>query len=175
MNINNIYDKQYYDPKIAKLNIFNNSTVSKIKEFKHKYYGKTIGFTCSAFDVLHAGHYLMLKDAKEHCDILIVGLHTDPNIDRSSKNIPIQSLEERRVQLEGCRYIDEIIEYATEDDLLNILIYLKPEIRVLGTDWKDKEYTGYNLGYTKIHWHERNHSWSTTDLRRRIVERTGNK
>jgi len=171
MNINNIYDKQYYDTQVAKANIFNKDTVVTIKNLKEKYHGKTIGFTCSAFDLLHAGHYLMLKDAKANCDILIVGLHTNPNIDRSQKNIPIQSLEERRIQLEGCKYIDEIIEYATEDDLLNILIYLRPHIRVLGTDWKDKEYTGHNLGFSKIHWHTRNHNWSTTDLRKRICDR----
>ena len=104
-----------------------------------------IGFTCSCFDLLHAGHLIMLKDAKSQCDKLIVGLQTDPSVDRKDKNKPIQSLEERKIQLEAVKYIDEIIVYETENDLHKLLFELDPDIRILGSDWKAKPFTGYNL------------------------------
>lgn len=135
-----------------------------------------IGFTCSCFDILHAGHILMLKDASSVCDILIVGLQTDPTIDTKyreetgSKNKCLQSYEERLIQLEACKYVDLIITYSTEDDLLNILQTIKPNIRILGTDWKNKKYTGHHLNDIEIHWHNRNHSYSTSDLRNRLLQ-----
>ena len=137
---------------------------------------KTVGICFSAFDVLHAGHLLMLKDAKSVCDILIVGLHTDPTLNRSdSKNKPIQSVEERYIQLEACKYVDHIIKYATEDDLMNVLrtLYTARKnggpniIRILGSDWHGKQYTGWKLPIP-VHWHNRDHDWSTTYLRDRI-------
>jgi glycerol-3-phosphate cytidylyltransferase len=155
-------------------NLFSNATLSEIKDIKHKYRGKKIGFCCSAFDILHAGHVLMLNDARKQADVLVVGLHTNPNLDRDSKNKPIQEYEEREIQIKGCRYVDEVIKYATEDDLLNILIYLNPDMRVLGTDWYCKEYTGHQLTIP-IHWHQRNHNWSTTYLRERIYQAEKNK
>ena len=151
-------------------NLFCNKTLEQIKHIKEKYSdNKKIGFCCSAFDILHCGHVLMLEDAKKQCDVLVVGLHTNPNLDRASKNKPIQEYEERELQIKGCRYVDEIIQYATEDDLMNILVNLQPHIRILGTDWKDKPYTGHLLPIN-IHWHLRDHNWSTTYLRDRIYE-----
>jgi glycerol-3-phosphate cytidylyltransferase len=130
---------------------------------------KIIGFTCSCFDLLHAGHLIMLKDAKSQCDKLIVGLQTDPSIDRKDKNKPIQTLEERKIQLEAVKYIDEIIVYETENDLHKLLFDLDPDVRILGSDWKGEPFTGYNLPIN-IYFHERNHNYSTTNLRNKIYE-----
>ena len=94
----------------------------------------SIGFTCSCFDLLHAGHILMLKDAKEQCDYLIVGLQTDPTLDRPEKNKPIQSLEERKIQLEAVKYVDEVRVYSTEADLRDMLCNISPSVRILGSD-----------------------------------------
>ena len=129
----------------------------------------TIGFTCSCFDLLHAGHLIMLKDAKSKCDKLIVGLQTDPSIDRKEKNKPIQSLEERKIQLEAVKYVDEIITYETELDLKKLLDELDPDIRILGSDWKGKPFTGYSL-HIPIYFHERKHEYSTSALRRKIYK-----
>ena len=137
-----------------------------------------IGFTCSSFDLLHAGHYLMLKDAKSRCDYLIVGLQTDPTLDleyrlktdNKQKNVPIQSYEERKIQIDGCKYVDQIEEYSTEKDLYKLLKKIKPDIRILGTDWKNKEYTGHDLDI-EIHWHNRDHDYSTSNLRKRVFEK----
>ena len=136
-----------------------------------------IGFTCSSFDLLHAGHYLMLKDAKAQCDHLIVGLQTDPTLDlayrmktdNKQKNKPIQSYEERKIQIEGCRYVDEIVEYSTEDTLYELLKKINPDIRILGSDWEGKEFTGHDLNIP-VHWHNRDHDYSTSNLRKRVYE-----
>lgn len=149
-------------------------TQSYIDYLKNKYIGKKIGFTCSCFDILHCGHCLMLKDAKEQCDILIVALQTDPTIDRPDKNKPIQEYEERLIILQSIKYVDEIIKYSTEADLYYILKMLNPDVRIIGTDWKDKEYTGYDLPIY-IHWHNRNHNWSTSYLRKRVYLAEKNK
>jgi len=150
-------------------NLFSELTISQINNIKNKYKGKTIAFCCSAFDILHCGHLLMLEDAKNQADILVVGLHTNPNLDRDSKNVPIQDYKEREIQIKGCRFVDDVIMYATEDDLMNILLTLNPDVRVLGTDWMNKPYTGYKLDIP-IHWHNRIHNWSTTYLRERIYQ-----
>ena len=136
-----------------------------------------VGFTCSSFDLLHAGHYLMLKDAKAQCDYLIVGLQTDPTLDlayrmktdNKQKNKPIQSYEERKIQIEGCRYVDEVVEYSTEDTLYELLKKINPDVRVLGSDWEGKEFTGHDLNIP-IHWHNRDHDFSTSNLRKRVYE-----
>ena len=138
---------------------------------------KKVGFTCSTFDLLHAGHHIMLKDSKNQCDILVVGLHTDPTIDveyrkktddpGKTKNKPIQDFEERLIQIQSCRYVDYIVKYSTEDDLLAILNGLRPNVRILGTDWKGKPYTGHEMDIN-IHWHNRDHDYSTSNLRKRI-------
>ena len=130
----------------------------------------TIGFTCSCFDLLHAGHILMLADAKRHCDELIVGLQTDPTIDRPEKNKPIQSLEERQIQLEAVKYVDEVFTYDTEEELYKKLLFINPDVRILGSDYIGKSFTGDDLDI-EIHYHERNHNYSTTNLRNKIVSK----
>ena len=128
----------------------------------------TIGFTCSCFDLLHAGHILMLQDAKSRCDKLIVGLQTDPTIDRpDTKHKPIQSLEERQIQLEAVKYVDEIFTYNAEEDLYKKLLDIKPDVRILGSDYIGKSFTGDDLDI-KIYYHDRNHNYSTTNLRKKI-------
>jgi glycerol-3-phosphate cytidylyltransferase len=151
------------------MNLYTQQTETQIQMIKDKYHDKKLVFCCSAFDLLHCGHIIMLEDAKNHGDILIVGLQTNPNIDRASKNVPIQSYVEHEIQIKGCRYVDEVIQYATESDLYKILCELKPDIRVLGTDWLGKPYTGHDLPIP-VHWHNRNHQWSTTWLRERIYQ-----
>ena len=128
----------------------------------------TIGFTCSCFDLLHAGHILMLKDAKNRCDRLIVGLQTDPTIDRPEKNKPIQSQKERYIQLEAVKYVDEVFTYDTEEDLYKKLLDIKPDVRILGSDYIGKSFTGDDLDI-EIYYHERKHNYSTTNLRKKIV------
>ena len=130
---------------------------------------KIVGFTCSCFDLLHAGHILMLEDSKKQCDYLIVGLQSDPTIDRSdTKNKPVQSLKERQIQLEAIKYIDEIVIYNTENELYDLLKEINPDIRILGSDYKKKSFTGDDLPI-KIYYHNRNHNFSTTNLREQIV------
>jgi glycerol-3-phosphate cytidylyltransferase len=132
---------------------------------------KIIGFTCSSFDLLHAGHILMLKDAKDQCDYLIVGLQTDPTIDRPNiKNRPVQSLEERKIQLEAVKYIYKIVIYNTESDLYELLEKIKPNIRILGSDYIDKKFTGDDLDI-EVYYHQRNHKFSSTNLRKKIVKK----
>lgn len=131
--------------------------------------GLRVGFTCGAFDLCHAGHVLAFKECKNHCDYLIVGLQTDPSIDRPQKNKPIQSLEERKIQLEAIKYIDEIVVYETEEDLYNVLKEnkLNIDVRLLGEDWKGKHFTGDNLPI-EIVFTPRTHNYSTSELRERI-------
>jgi len=126
------------------------------------------GFTCGAFDLLHAGHILMLKEIRAQCDFLIVGLQSDPTIDRPEKNKPIETIEERMTRLEGCKYIDEIILYDTEKDLYNLLKKLKLDVRFVGDDWKEKHFTGDNLPI-KVVFNTRNHNYSSSNLRKRIL------
>ena len=118
--------------------IFNN-----IKELKKK--GLKIGITFSTFDLLHAGHIAMLSEAKNHCDYLIAGLQTDPTLDRSNKNSPIQTVVERQIQLQATRYVDEIVVYQTEKDLEDILLTLPIDVRILGIEYKDKTFTGDDI------------------------------
>ena len=129
------------------------------------------GFTCSCFDLFHAGHIMMLKEAKSVCDYLIVGLQTDPTIDRPEKNKPIQSVFERYVQLESCKYVDEVVVYATEKDLLDILHSYPIDVRVVGDEYKDKEFTGKDLTHIEMYYNSRKHSFSTTELRKRVIDR----
>jgi len=134
---------------------------------------KIIGFTASSFDLLHAGHILMLKDSKSKCDYLIVALQSDPTLDRPEKNFPIQTLEERLIQLQAVKYIDEIILYDTEKDLMNILESTKIDIRFLGDDYIGKDFTGRDYcidSGIKIMYNSRSHGYSSTELRKRIKE-----
>ena len=148
-------------------NIFNDATLKQIEYLKSL--GQTISFTASCFDLLHPGHVLMLKDAKRQADILVVALHTDPTINRSTKNKPVQSFEERSIMINSIKYVDFVIEYATESDLFNILVNLNPNVRVLGSDWEGKEYTGHELPIP-VYFHKRDHDWSTSGLRKRVAE-----
>src|SRR3989344_9559114 len=133
--------------------------------------GKKVGITVGAFDLCHAGHVLMFKEVKTVCEHFIVGLHSDPSLDRADKNKTIMSLEERKIILEGIRYIDEIFVYDTEAELYEILKKneLGIDIRIIGTDWKGKPYTGHDLPI-EMYFNTRDHGYSTTDLRRRIYE-----
>lgn len=130
-----------------------------------------IGFVCSSFDLFHAGHVMMLKEAKTQCDYLIVGLQTDPTIDRNWKNKPVQGVFERYVQLQACKYVDEIVPYSTEKELVDILTSYPIDVRILGEEYQDKEYTGKEL-LIPVHYNKRRHSFSTTELRQRVVEAT---
>lgn len=132
---------------------------------------KRVGFTCSCFDLFHAGHIMMLKEAKTVCDYLIVGLQTDPTIDRPEKNQPIQSVFERFVQLQSCKYVDEVVVYQTEKELMDILMSYPINVRIVGEEYKDKDFTGKSLEHVEIHYNERKHSFSTTELRGRVIER----
>jgi len=127
------------------------------------------GFTCSTFDLFHAGHIMMLKEARQQCDHLIVGLQTDPTIDRPEKNKPVQSVFERFVQLQACKYVGEVVVYATEKELRDILLSYPIDVRILGAEYYDKKFTGEDIEM-EYHFNERRHSFSTTELRQRVVE-----
>lgn len=127
------------------------------------------GFTCSTFDLFHAGHIMMLKEARTQCDYLIVGLQTDPTIDREEKNKPVQGIFERYVQLQACKYVDEIVVYATEKELLDVLQSYPIDVRILGEEYMTKEFTGNNLDM-QLYFNRREHSFSTTELRQRVVD-----
>ena len=132
-----------------------------------------VGFTCSAFDLLHAGHVQMLREAKEQCDYLLVGLQVDPTIDRPEKNAPAQSIVERYTQLKGVTYVDEIIPYRTEEDLEDILSMYHIDVRVLGEEYRDKTFTGRAICLRRgieLYYNKREHRFSTSDLRKRVCE-----
>ena len=127
------------------------------------------GITFSTFDLLHAGHILMLKEAKDQCDHLICGLQTDPTIDRpDTKNKPIQSIVERYIQLSAVEYVDEVIVYQTEKDLIDILKCFPIDIRIIGEEYRGTEFTGKSNSSIEIYYNERSHDFSTTELRNRI-------
>ena len=130
-----------------------------------------IGITCSTFDLLHTGHILMLEESKRNCDYLIVCWQTNPTIDRPEKNKPIQSVFERHTQLKAIKYIDEIIVYDTEKDLENIFLSTSANIRFIGEDYKNKDFTAKNICLDRsieIFYNTRKHSFSSTELRNRI-------
>ena len=130
---------------------------------------KIIGFTCSTFDLLHTGHILMLEEAKTQCDYLVCGLQIDPTVDRPEKNKPIQSLYERFIQLNAVKYVDAIIPYTTEEELLTILQTEGIDIRILGDEYQTKHFTGNNLDMD-YYFNKRTHNYSTTELRRRVAD-----
>jgi glycerol-3-phosphate cytidylyltransferase len=147
--------------------IFNH--IRKLKEE-----GKKIGITFSTFDMLHAGHIAMLAEAKNHCDYLICGLQTDPTIDRpDTKNHPVQSIVERQIQLAACRYVDEVVVYQTEQDLVDLLLILPLDVRVLGVEYEHKDFSGKAECYQRnieIIFNGRDHSFSSSSLRKRVAE-----
>jgi len=131
-----------------------------------------IGITFSTFDLFHAGHVKMLEEAKTKCDYLIVGLQLDPSIDRPEKNKPTQSIIERYVQLKGCKFVDEIVPYITEEDLMDVLSSFKIDIRIIGEEYKEKDFTGKKYCKTKgieIHYNKREHRFSSTALRKQVT------
>ena len=133
-----------------------------------------VGFTCSAFDLLHAGHVQMLREAKEQCDYLIVGLQTDPSLDRPEKNAPVQTVVERYTQLNGIKYVDEIIPYNSEKDLEDILTMYTIHVRILGEEYKDKTFTGRSTCAKRgieLYFNKRDHRFSSSDLRERVTQR----
>jgi len=143
-----------------------------IKKLKQE--GKRIGITFSTFDLLHAGHIAMLGEAKNHCDYLICGLQTDPTIDRpDTKNKPIQSIVERQLTLGACRYVDEIVVYSTEQDLIDLILTLPIDVRILGVEYEDTNFTGRNEGMGRgiVHvFNNRDHSFSSSSLRKRVYD-----
>ena len=145
---------------------------NKVKELKEQ--GKKIGITFSQFDLLHAGHIAMLAEAKNHCDYLIAGLQTNASIDRpDTKNPPIQSIVERQIQLAACRYVDEVVVYQTEQDLIDLLLILPLDIRILGEEYNDTNFTGRSEGQGRqiqVIFNRRDHSFSSSSLRKRVVE-----
>ena len=143
-----------------------------IKKLKSE--GKKIGITFSTFDMLHAGHVAMLSEAKNHCDYLIAGLQTDPTIDRpDTKNKPIQSIVERQIQLAACRYVDEVVVYQTEQDLRDLLLILPVDVRILGVEYADKDFSGRDECFDRnieIVFNGRDHSFSSSSLRKRVAD-----
>ena len=137
---------------------------------------KLVGITFSAFDLLHAGHIVMLREAKNHCDYLIAGIQTDPTIDRpDTKNKPVQSLVERYSQLSAVKYVDEIIPYQTEQDLIDILSMYEIDVRILGDEYKEKDFTGKDICNKRgidLYFNKRDHRFSTSDLRERVENAT---
>lgn len=130
-----------------------------------------IGITCSCFDLLHAGHIKMLEDAKKRCDKLIVALQTDPTVDRPGKNKPVQSIVERYIQLEGCKWVDQIVPYTTEKDLEDILLSFDIDVRVIGIEYRNKPFTGKDICEDRnieLVYNTRDHNWSSSELRKRI-------
>jgi len=136
--------------------------------------GKPVGFTCSTFDLLHAGHILMLAECKQVCDYLIVGVQSDPTIDRPGvKNKPVQSIVERYVQLSAVKFVDQIIVYNTEKDLEDMLMFLPLSVRIIGEEYKDKDFTGKQICEDrgiKIWYNSRNHRFSSSELRQRTYQ-----
>ena len=144
---------------------------NKVQELKAQ--GLRIGFTASQFDMLHAGHIAMLSEAKNHCDYLIAGLQNNASWDRPEKNAPIQSIVERQIQLAATRYVDEIVVYNTEKDFEDILLTLPIDVRILGIEYEDKDFTGKdicNKRNIKLIFNSRDHSFSSSSLRKRVVE-----
>lgn len=132
----------------------------------------TIGFTCSTFDLFHAGHVVMLEEAKRQCDYLIVGIQTDPTIDRpANKNKPVQSIVERQIQLKACRHVDEVVIYSTERELEDLLKTLPINVRILGIEYSETDFTGKQICHDRrinIYYNSRDHSFSSSDLRQRV-------
>ena len=129
------------------------------------------GFTCSSFDLFHAGHLSMLREAKDQCDYLICGLQTDPSFDRKEKNKPIQTVVERYTQLKALSYVDEIIPYNTEEDLKDLLTLYTIDVRILGVEYKTQEFTGKDICQKRgidLYFNKRDHRFSTSDLRKRV-------
>ena len=130
------------------------------------------GITFGAFDLFHAGHVVMLQEAKTVCDHLIVCIQSDPSLDRADKNVPVQSIVERQIQVAACKYVDEMVVYDTERDVLEILRSIDWDVRILGDEYRDKDFTGREETLDRCYFNTRPHSFSSSELRLRVVERT---
>ncbi len=144
-----------------------NTILNKIHNLKQE--GKVVGFTASTFDLLHAGHITMLAEAKANCDFLVVGILTDPTISRPFKNKPVQSIFERFLQLEAISYVDAIIPFDSEKDLEDMLLCILPDMRFVGEEYKDVEHTGKSIEGIEMYYNKRRHSFSSTELRDRVL------
>ena len=136
---------------------------------------KRIGFTCSTFDLLHSGLVAMLREAKTTCDYLICALQNDPSVDRPEKNKPIQNIVERQAQLAAIKYVDEILVYNTEEELLDILAMYQIDVKIMGKEYRDKDFTGRDLCKQRdidFYFNKRDHRFSTSNLRKRVEENT---
>ena len=134
---------------------------------------KKIGITCSTFDLFHAGHVVMLEEAKRQCDYLIAAIQSDPTIDRETKNKPVQSIIERQIQVSACKHVDEIIVYTTERELEDILMALPIDVRILGEEYRDTEFTGKEICMKRgieLYFNKRDHFFSSSDLRTRVYD-----
>ena len=134
---------------------------------------KRIGITCSSFDLFHAGHVVMLEEAKRQCDYLIAAIQSDPTIDRETKNKPVQSIIERQIQVSACKHVDEIIVYTTEKELEDILMALPIDVRILGEEYRDTEFTGKEICMKRgieLYFNKRDHFFSSSDLRTRVYD-----
>jgi glycerol-3-phosphate cytidylyltransferase len=131
-----------------------------------------IGFTCSTFDLLHAGHIQMLREAKSQCDYLYVGLQTDPSISRIEKKKPVQDVSERYIQVKAVQYVDEVIPYTTEGELIELISLIQPDVRIIGEEYRDIDFTGKDYcieNYIELYYNKRQHGFSTTNLRSRLA------
>jgi glycerol-3-phosphate cytidylyltransferase len=148
--------------------------MSEDKDMKLDYKNSgRIGITCSSFDLLHAGHVVMLEEAKRHCDYLIAALQCDPKIDRQNKNSPIQTIVERQIQLAAVKYVDEIVMYSTESDLEDLFLSLPVDVRILGEEYRDRDFTAKQICLDRnieLRFNARDHSFSSTSLRQRILD-----
>jgi glycerol-3-phosphate cytidylyltransferase len=134
---------------------------------------KRIGLTCSTFDLFHSGHVIMLEEAKRQCDYLIAAIQVDPTIDRQTKNKPVQSIIERQIQVSACKHVDEIIVYSTEKELEDIFMALPIDVRILGEEYKDTDYTGKEICMKRgieLYFNKRDHFFSSSDLRQRVFD-----
>ena len=133
-----------------------------------------VGITFSTFDLLHAGHIMMLEEAKSQCDWLVVALQSDPTVDRPEKNKPIQTMYERYIQLKGCKYIDEVVPYTTEEEVRLILESRQFDVRIIGEDYKNKDFTGKDIcdeRGIRVYYNSRQHHLSSSELRKRIKDK----
>ena len=133
-----------------------------------------VGITFSTFDLLHAGHIQMLREAKQQCDYLICGLQVDPSFDRTDKNSPVQTVVERYAQLHAVEYVDEIIPYTCEKDVEDILTMYQLDVRILGEEYREKDFTGKDICKSRsiqLYFNKRDHRFSSSDLRKRVAEK----
>jgi glycerol-3-phosphate cytidylyltransferase len=133
---------------------------------------KKVGITFGAFDLFHAGHILMLQEAKTICDHLIVCIQTDPSLDRNEKNAPVQSIVERQIQVTACKYVDEVIVYDTEKDVMEVLKSVDWTVRILGDEYRDKPFTGREETIERCYFNRRPHTFSSSELRLRVVQKS---